>query len=158
MTAPTVRVAASQFETIVLIGVNLSHHRFSNAGHAKTKQYKNAYTLIFYSDYFYITIHERSVSGNMSKEQQQQQQKDRMSEIDEHIAKRFEIHKRLGKGAYGIVWKAIDKKSRETVAVKKIFDAFRNQTDAQRTFREIMFLQSFKNHPNIIKLNVSGPL
>lgn len=33
--------------------------------------------------------------------------------------------------AYGIVWKAIDKKTGEIVAVKKIFDAFRNQTDAQ---------------------------
>ena len=38
------------------------------------------------------------------------------------------------------------------VAVKKIFDAFRNQTDAQRTFREIMFLQHFGDHPNIIRL------
>ncbi|NWH40920.1 MK15 kinase, partial [Chloropsis hardwickii] len=54
--------------------------------------------------------------------------------------------------AYGIVWKAIDRKTGETVAVKKIFDAFRNRTDAQRTFREIMFLQEFGEHPNIIKL------
>lgn len=76
-----------------------------------------------------------------------------MSEIDEHILKRFEIKKRLGKGAYGIVWKAMDKKSKEIVAIKKIFDAFRNQTDAQRTFREIIFLQSFRNHPNIVKLH-----
>nr|XP_023030221.1 mitogen-activated protein kinase 15 [Leptinotarsa decemlineata] len=81
------------------------------------------------------------------------QSKDKMSEIDEHIMKRFDIQKRLGKGAYGIVWKAIDRKTKEVVAVKKIFDAFRNQTDAQRTFREIMFLQSFKNHPNIVKLH-----
>jgi mitogen-activated protein kinase 15 len=36
--------------------------------------------------------------------------------------------------------------------VKKIYDAFRNQTDAQRTFREIMFLQEFGNHPNVVKL------
>ncbi|KAJ8923893.1 hypothetical protein NQ315_006669 [Exocentrus adspersus] len=81
------------------------------------------------------------------------QSKDKMSEIDEHIMKRFDIQKRLGKGAYGIVWKAIDRKTKEVVAVKKIFDAFRNQTDAQRTFREIMFLQSFKTHPNIVKLH-----
>ncbi|NWV31882.1 MK15 kinase, partial [Grantiella picta] len=54
--------------------------------------------------------------------------------------------------AYGIVWKAIDRQTGETVAVKKIFDAFRNRTDAQRTFREIMFLQEFGEHPNIIKL------
>ena len=33
--------------------------------------------------------------------------------------------------AYGIVWKAVDKKTREVVALKKIFDAFQNETDAQ---------------------------
>jgi len=55
--------------------------------------------------------------------------------------------------AYGIVWKAVDKKTGEVVALKKIFDAFRNQTDAQRTYREIMFLQEFKDHPNIIRLH-----
>ncbi|NWU87163.1 MK15 kinase, partial [Onychorhynchus coronatus] len=54
--------------------------------------------------------------------------------------------------AYGIVWKAVDRRTGEIVAVKKIFDAFRNRTDAQRTFREIMFLQEFGEHPNIIKL------
>jgi hypothetical protein len=43
--------------------------------------------------------------------------------------------------AYGIVWKAIDKKTRQVVALKKCFDAFRNATDAQRTYREIMYLQ-----------------
>ncbi|XP_057327347.1 mitogen-activated protein kinase 15-like isoform X3 [Microplitis mediator] len=77
---------------------------------------------------------------------------EKLSEIDSHVTKHYNIIKRLGKGAYGIVWKAIDKKSKETVAVKKIFDAFRNQTDAQRTFREIMFLLSFSNHENIIQL------
>ncbi|EJW71172.1 hypothetical protein WUBG_17921, partial [Wuchereria bancrofti] len=76
-----------------------------------------------------------------------------MSEdVDTHIIERYDLHKRLGKGAYGIVWKAVDRRVRETVALKKIFDAFRNQTDAQRTFREIMFLQEFGRHPNIIKL------
>lgn len=43
--------------------------------------------------------------------------------------------------AYGIVWKAIDRKTHEFVALKKIYDAFQNSQDAQRTFREIMFLQ-----------------
>ena len=38
------------------------------------------------------------------------------------------------------------------VALKKIFDAFRNPTDAQRTFREILFLQEFRHHPNVIRL------
>ena len=37
------------------------------------------------------------------------------------------------------------------MALKKIFDAFQHSTDAQRTYREIMFLQEF-SHDNIIKL------
>nr|ABC94475.1 extracellular signal-regulated kinase 7 [Danio rerio] len=77
-----------------------------------------------------------------------------ITEVEEHISSKYEIKRRLGKGAYGIVWKAADRKSGETVAVKKIFDAFRNRTDAHSslTFREIMFLQEFGDHPNIIKL------
>ena len=59
-------------------------------------------------------------------------------EIERHVVRKFEIAGRLGKGAYGIVWKAIDKRTRNVVALKKCFDAFRNATDAQRTFREIM--------------------
>ena len=43
--------------------------------------------------------------------------------------------------AYGIVWKSVDRRTGEIVALKKIFDAFSNATDAQRTYREVMFLQ-----------------
>ncbi|CAF3650776.1 unnamed protein product [Adineta steineri] len=76
-----------------------------------------------------------------------------MSEgVDTHILKAYDIQKRLGKGAYGIVWKAADKRTKEIVALKKIFDAFRNQTDAQRTYREIVFLREFGEHPNVIRL------
>lgn len=72
-------------------------------------------------------------------------------EVDRLVLKRYDLGQKLGKGAYGIVWKAVDKKTKETVALKKIFDAFQNDTDAQRTFREIMFLQEL-NHENIISL------
>ena len=74
------------------------------------------------------------------------------TDIDSHIGKKYEIRRRLGKGAYGVVWKATDRRSGTVVAVKKIFDAFRNRTDAQRTFREIVFLKEFGSHPNIIQL------
>ncbi|XP_027713428.1 mitogen-activated protein kinase 15 isoform X2 [Vombatus ursinus] len=65
-----------------------------------------------------------------------------LSEVDEHVSQRYLIKRRLGKGAYGIVWKAADRRTGEIVAIKKIFDAFRNKTDAQE----------FDNHPNIIRL------
>lgn len=57
-----------------------------------------------------------------------------------------------GKGAYGVVFKAVDKKTHEVVALKKNFDAFQNSTDAQRTYREIMLLQELNGHENIIRL------
>uniref|UniRef100_A0A8C1T254 Mitogen-activated protein kinase 15 n=1 Tax=Cyprinus carpio TaxID=7962 RepID=A0A8C1T254_CYPCA len=76
-----------------------------------------------------------------------------ISEVEEHITLKYEIKRRLGKGAYGIVWKAVDRKTGETVAVKKIFDAFRNRTDAQiSNFLLFSLLQEFGDHPNIIKL------
>jgi mitogen-activated protein kinase 15 len=72
-------------------------------------------------------------------------------DIDSHVLRRYEIVQKLGKGAYGIVWKVIDKKRKKVYALKKVFDAFQNLTDAQRTFREVMFLQSIK-HPNIVRI------
>jgi len=73
-------------------------------------------------------------------------------EIDRHVLRKYEIVQKLGKGAYGIVWKSVDRRNGETVALKKIFDAFQNATDAQRTFREIMFLQELNGHENIVRL------
>ena len=76
-----------------------------------------------------------------------------MSEdVDKHVTRKYDLHQKLGKGAYGIVWKATDRQSKSVVALKKIFDAFQNATDAQRTYREIIFLQQMGNHENIIGL------
>ena len=72
-------------------------------------------------------------------------------DIDKHVLRKYEVQQKLGKGvkrafggthscyphqhnilqAYGVVWKSVDKKTRDTVALKKIFDAFQNATDAQ---------------------------
>ncbi|CAD8048808.1 unnamed protein product [Paramecium primaurelia] len=79
-------------------------------------------------------------------------QNDQHNQIEEHILKLYDIQDFKGKGAYGIVWKAIDKQTKQQVALKKIFDAFQNQTDAQRTFREVCFLQQLTDHDNIVKL------
>ena len=43
--------------------------------------------------------------------------------------------------SYGVVWKVEQKRTKEVMALKKCFDAFRNSTDAQRTFREVMYLR-----------------
>jgi len=73
-------------------------------------------------------------------------------DIDRHVLRRYEIIRKVGSGAYGIVWQCMDKKTKQTYALKKIFGAFQNTTDAQRTFREIMFLQELAGHENIITL------
>lgn len=80
------------------------------------------------------------------------QDKDNVSKVEKHITQRYELIQIIGKGAYGIVYKALDKVSQKTVALKKIFGAFRNSTDAQRTYREITFLRQLHGHPNIVEL------
>ena len=42
--------------------------------------------------------------------------------IEPHILRKFEIIQKIGKGAYGIVWKAVDKKYKQVVALKKVFE------------------------------------
>lgn len=71
--------------------------------------------------------------------------------LDSRVLKKYEMVKKVGKGAYGQVWKAVNKKDKRVCAVKKIFDAFRNPSDCQRTYREIAYLRQLE-HPNIIAL------
>ena len=92
--------------------------------------------------------------------------------IDPAVLHQFDICHKVGQGAYGIVWKAVHRKHGRTVALKKCFDAFRCDVDAQRTFREVMYLRAlscgyandgdedeekkdvavYQGHPNIVKL------
>jgi serine/threonine protein kinase len=41
-------------------------------------------------------------------------------EIEQHILQRFQILTKLGKGAYGVVWKAVDRKTNKVIALKKV--------------------------------------
>ena len=79
-------------------------------------------------------------------------QDEKVDKLEEHIKNRFTIQKKVGQGAYGVVFKAIDKKTKELVALKKLFGAFQDDTDSQRTFREVMLLQELNGHDNIIRL------
>ena len=73
-------------------------------------------------------------------------------EIENHVLERYDISKKLGRGAYGIVWRASDKRTKKIVALKKVFEAFQNSVDAQRTYREVMYLQELNGHDNIVRL------
>ncbi len=75
-----------------------------------------------------------------------------VDKVEEHIKKRFIFQKKVGQGAYGVVFKVIDKKTKEQVALKKLFGAFQDEVDSQRTFREVMLLQELNGHDNIIRL------
>ena len=68
------------------------------------------------------------------------------------MLEKYSTVSKIGKGAYGIVWKGIDKQSKIKVAIKKVFDAYQNPTDAQRTFREIFILTELGKHRNIIEI------
>ncbi|KAL3821903.1 hypothetical protein ACHAXA_008437 [Cyclostephanos tholiformis] len=89
--------------------------------------------------------------------------------IDRGVLRRFDICQKVGRGAYGVVWKAVQRKGGNgvvgddgdaavvVVALKKCFEAFRCDVDARRTYREVMYLRALASdgvgHPNIIKLH-----
>lgn len=72
--------------------------------------------------------------------------------IEPRMVAKYELIAQVGKGSYGVVWRAIEKKNREVVAIKKIYDAFSNEVDAKRTYRELFYLCELVNHPNIMKV------
>lgn len=72
-------------------------------------------------------------------------------EVESQVSKKYEIMQKLGKGAYGIVWRCKDRKTQEILALKKIFDAFQDASDSQKTYREIMLLQLI-DHENVVKI------
>merc|ERR1719230_1335686 len=67
------------------------------------------------------------------------------------LAEKYALIKAVGKGAYGVVCSCRDTTTGNKVAVKKVCDAFNDETDAKRTLREIKLLR-FLKHDNIIAL------
>jgi len=61
--------------------------------------------------------------------------------IDGEVEQRYRILRHIGSGAYGVVWCAVDRQTGVQVALKKVYDAFANNQDAQRTYREVMLLE-----------------
>ncbi|MBN3325835.1 MK14A kinase, partial [Atractosteus spatula] len=57
----------------------------------------------------------------------------------------------VGSGAYGTVCRAIDQKTKEKVAIKKLYRPFQSLTHAKRAYRELRLLRHIK-HENVISL------
>lgn len=72
--------------------------------------------------------------------------------MEYQVYREFEVLEKIGKGTYGIVYKAVNKKTKKIFAIKKIIDAFQNLIDAKRTYRELNYLLQLE-HPSIIRLN-----
>ena len=61
-------------------------------------------------------------------------------------ANRYTIKEVIGKGSYGVVCSAVDVKTGEKVAIKKINNVFDHVSDATRILREIKLLRLLR-HP-----------
>jgi len=64
---------------------------------------------------------------------------------------RYVIQNTIGRGAYGVVSKAWDKKKEEHVAIKKITHVLKNVLESKRYCREIRLLRQL-NHENILSI------
>ena len=61
-------------------------------------------------------------------------------------ANRYHIKEVIGKGSYGVVCSALDTKTGQKVAIKKINNVFDHVSDATRILREIKLLRLLR-HP-----------
>lgn len=66
-------------------------------------------------------------------------------------ANRYKILEVIGKGSYGVVCAAIDKHTREKVAIKKIHGIFEHISDSIRILREVKLLRLLR-HPDIVDI------
>ncbi|KAJ0021051.1 hypothetical protein Pint_31013 [Pistacia integerrima] len=63
---------------------------------------------------------------------------------------RYNFIKEIGSGAFGSVWKAVNKQSGEVVAIKALKKSFQSWEEC-KNLREVKSLRKL-NHPNIVKL------
>ncbi|XP_057796122.1 mitogen-activated protein kinase 20-like isoform X1 [Salvia miltiorrhiza] len=66
-------------------------------------------------------------------------------------ASRYKIQEVVGKGSYGVVCSAIDTRTGEKVAIKKIHDIFEHISDAARILREVKLLRLLR-HPDVVEI------
>ncbi|XP_067006685.2 mitogen-activated protein kinase 15 [Anabrus simplex] len=72
--------------------------------------------------------------------------------MDGGISRLYEVKEKLGSGGFGTVWKAIDRRTKQVIALKRVAGVLRNARSAQKIYREVEFVKIFSKHPNIISL------
>lgn len=68
------------------------------------------------------------------------------------IDARYKVDKVLGKGSYGTVCSAVDTKSTNKVAIKKVSNIFDKEVLLKRAVRELKLMVHFRGHRNIVNL------
>ncbi|PXY19933.1 hypothetical protein BAY59_33330 [Prauserella coralliicola] len=80
-----------------------------------------------------------------------------MSEVGQLLAGRYRLRRRLGSGAMGVVWKAVDERLGRPVAVKQLLrqpgsDAVQAEEARQRAMREARIAAKLR-HPHVIAVH-----
>ncbi|KAI1897042.1 hypothetical protein AGOR_G00079040 [Albula goreensis] len=73
------------------------------------------------------------------------------------VPERYTTLKPVGSGAYGTVCSAIDQKTNEKVAIKKLYRPFQSLIHAKRAYRELRLLRHIQHENVICLLNVFTP-
>ncbi|GBG24919.1 Mitogen-activated protein kinase [Hondaea fermentalgiana] len=72
--------------------------------------------------------------------------------VHESILRQFELVQKLGHSPFAVVWKAIDKRTRGAVALKKLYGAFDDAKRAQQAYRELAILERLQGSDVIVQL------
>jgi len=65
---------------------------------------------------------------------------------------RYQVAKLLGQGSYGVVCSAVDTRSGDMVAIKKMTNVFGHPLETKRTLRELRLLRHFIDHENVLTI------
>ncbi|XP_049922208.1 STKc_p38 domain-containing protein isoform X1 [Epinephelus moara] len=73
------------------------------------------------------------------------------------VPERYTALRSIGSGAYGTVCSAIDQKTKEKVAIKKLYRPFQSLIHAKRAYRELRLLRHIQHENVICLLDVFTP-
>lgn len=89
-----------------------------------------------------VRRHQRSEQQDRQEQQDQEQQRNKRNQVQ------YQLKQVIGKGSYGIVYKAVNKKTQQIVAIKEV--NYDNDDELTDIMSEIDLLKNL-NHINIVK-------